>query len=227
MKARIPKLLRPLGSTPTHQLSIDDDQRNPTESDKDVVNSDINIRKLSAVGLAWLCGRIQGLTGLDNIQRERLQGLSRFRTSRSAISFTPSALRKGGGQAEVVRATFKRGILGRKQEVAVKMLRYHRGMDSHKFANVMTTAISTLELHLLVNPQEFVHETELMASLSHENIIQFLGFVEDLKNGNAWMILSWEPNGNVSEFLATGKWEIPERISLVSNNSTPHKVNLR
>lgn len=56
-----------------------------------------------------------------------------------------------------------------------------------------------------------------MAALSHKNIIRFIGFVEDLGNGEAWMILSWEPNGNVREFLATGQWEIPERLSLVSN----------
>ena len=56
-----------------------------------------------------------------------------------------------------------------------------------------------------------------MAGLSHENIVQFLGFVEDLENGKAWMVLGWEPNGNVSEFLAAGKREVPERISLVSN----------
>lgn len=56
-----------------------------------------------------------------------------------------------------------------------------------------------------------------MAGLSHENIVQLVGFVEDLKNGTAWIVLSWEPNGNVREFLAGGDWEIPERVSLVSN----------
>lgn len=59
-----------------------------------------------------------------------------------------------------------------------------------------------------------------MIGLSHENIVEFLGFVEDIDNGNAWILLSWEPNGNVSEFLATGNWEIPERISLVSDYQT-------
>lgn len=57
----------------------------------------------------------------------------------------------------------------------------------------------------------------MMAGLSHENIVRLVGFLEDLENGTAWIVMSWEPNGNVSEFLATGKWEIPERISLVSN----------
>ncbi|KIO21773.1 hypothetical protein M407DRAFT_79983 [Tulasnella calospora MUT 4182] len=53
-----------------------------------------------------------------------------------------------------------------------------------------------------------------MAGLSHENIVRFLGFVEDLEKGKAWILLSWEPNGNVSEFLAAGKLEVPERMSL-------------
>lgn len=58
---------------------------------------------------------------------------------------------------------------------------------------------------------------ELLAKLSHKNIVEFVGFVEDLKHGTAWIILSWEANGNVREFLASGNWEIPERISLVSS----------
>ncbi|KIO15795.1 hypothetical protein M407DRAFT_47851, partial [Tulasnella calospora MUT 4182] len=53
--------------------------------------------------------------------------------------------------------------------------------------------------------------------LSHANIVQLIGFVEDLKNQKAWIVLSWEPNGNVREFLASGKWEIPERISLIKD----------
>ncbi|KIO28401.1 hypothetical protein M407DRAFT_44005, partial [Tulasnella calospora MUT 4182] len=53
--------------------------------------------------------------------------------------------------------------------------------------------------------------------LSHENVVRLIGFVEQLEQGEAWIVLSWEPNGNVSEFLATGEWEIPERISLIKD----------
>ncbi|KIO18522.1 hypothetical protein M407DRAFT_225312 [Tulasnella calospora MUT 4182] len=56
-----------------------------------------------------------------------------------------------------------------------------------------------------------------MAHLSHENIIKLIGFVENLQEGKAWIVLAWEPNGNVSEFLATGEWEIPERLSLIKD----------
>ncbi|KIO21978.1 hypothetical protein M407DRAFT_79667, partial [Tulasnella calospora MUT 4182] len=55
-------------------------------------------------------------------------------------------------------------------------------------------------------------EVQVMAGLSHENIVRLIGYVEDLENGTAWIVLPWEPNGNVSEFLAKGDWEIPERI---------------
>ncbi|KAG8963977.1 hypothetical protein FRC00_004343 [Tulasnella sp. 408] len=60
--------------------------------------------------------------------------------------------------------------------------------------------------------KSFVNELSLMASLSHPNIIKFLGFVEDMKEGDARIILPWEANGNVREFLQSGDWDIPERI---------------
>ncbi|KIO26848.1 hypothetical protein M407DRAFT_74011, partial [Tulasnella calospora MUT 4182] len=63
----------------------------------------------------------------------------------------------------------------------------------------------------------YAHEVEVMAGLSHENIVRLIGFVEDIKNGTAWIVLSWEPNGNVSEFLQGGYWEIPERVSLIKD----------
>ncbi|KIO18886.1 hypothetical protein M407DRAFT_83472, partial [Tulasnella calospora MUT 4182] len=63
----------------------------------------------------------------------------------------------------------------------------------------------------------FVHEVDVMARLSHKNIVKLIGFVEDLQEGKGWIVLSWESNGNVSEFLATGEWEIPERLSLIKD----------
>lgn len=66
--------------------------------------------------------------------------------------------------------------------------------------------------------KEFVHEVELLAGLSHSHVVRLIGFVEELELGEAWIVLSWQPNGNVSEFLATGEWEIPERVSLVSDD---------
>ncbi|KIO19039.1 hypothetical protein M407DRAFT_31323, partial [Tulasnella calospora MUT 4182] len=132
---------------------------------------------------------------------ERLDKLSRLRISSGEIKVVPSGPCKSGGKAEVVQAKFRKAFKfwEDKKLVAIKRLKYHKGLDEHRFSN------------------EFVHEVELMAELSHDNIVRLIGFVEDLKNGKAWIILSWEPNGNVSEFLATGKWEIPERISLIQD----------
>lgn len=54
-----------------------------------------------------------------------------------------------------------------------------------------------------------------MEKLAHPNIVQLFGFVEDMKKGIAWIAIPWEVNGNVREFLQSGDWDIPERISLV------------
>ncbi|KAG9040588.1 hypothetical protein FS837_000422 [Tulasnella sp. UAMH 9824] len=67
--------------------------------------------------------------------------------------------------------------------------------------------------------KSFVNELSLMASLAHPNIIKFLGFVEDEKKGDAWIILPWEENGNVRQFLQYGEWDIPERVSLVRDTA--------
>ncbi|KIO32086.1 glycoside hydrolase family 5 protein [Tulasnella calospora MUT 4182] len=63
----------------------------------------------------------------------------------------------------------------------------------------------------------FVNELSLMAELSHPNIVKLIGFVEDMQKGDAWIVLPWEENGNVREFLQSGEWDIPERISLIQD----------
>ncbi|KIO20167.1 hypothetical protein M407DRAFT_60603, partial [Tulasnella calospora MUT 4182] len=67
--------------------------------------------------------------------------------------------------------------------------------------------------------QSFVNELSLMASLSHPNIIQFLGFVEDMDKADARIILPWEADGNVRDFLKSGEWDIPERVSLIQDTA--------
>ncbi|KIO19449.1 hypothetical protein M407DRAFT_30911 [Tulasnella calospora MUT 4182] len=131
--------------------------------------------------------------------RERLERLSKFRTDPATIDFTTSVMDKVGGKAVVAQATLKRRRWRRQKQVAMKKLRAHGGMDSHMFENA------------------FVDEVEMMAGLSHKNIARFLGFVEDLRNGEAWVISSLEPNGNLSEFLGAKKCNIPERISLIQD----------
>ncbi|KIO28900.1 hypothetical protein M407DRAFT_21977 [Tulasnella calospora MUT 4182] len=62
-----------------------------------------------------------------------------------------------------------------------------------------------------------LREMEFLIELNHANIVGVTGFVEDLPNNIVWLILPWEDNGNLRDFLASGNWEIPERISLVTD----------
>ncbi|KAG9044953.1 hypothetical protein FS837_007250 [Tulasnella sp. UAMH 9824] len=109
----------------------------------------------------------------------------------------PRVLLRPEERKKVVLEAFK--AFGRK--VAVKKLEWPRNdvERSNKFF------------------KSFVNEVGLMASLSHPNIIEFLGFVEDMEKGDAWIIVPWENNGNVREFLQSGEWDIPERISLIKD----------
>ncbi|KIO26361.1 hypothetical protein M407DRAFT_24327 [Tulasnella calospora MUT 4182] len=125
--------------------------------------------------------------------RERFTRLSKYRIRPSTIKCEAKPSGRGGN-GEVVRANFKRNKGARGKRVAVKKLHFDEDMD-----------------------KEFVHEVEMLADLSHENIVKLIGFCEDLDHDKAWIILSWEPNGNVREFLASGEWEIPERISLIQD----------
>ncbi|KIO26319.1 hypothetical protein M407DRAFT_24405 [Tulasnella calospora MUT 4182] len=59
------------------------------------------------------------------------------------------------------------------------------------------------------------HEVYLLNDLSHDNVIKLIGFAEDIEGGIAWIVLPWEKNGNLQEFIASANWEFPERIALI------------
>lgn len=63
--------------------------------------------------------------------------------------------------------------------------------------------------------QAFLSELRVLEKLSHPHIVELIGFVEDVESGIMWMVFPWESNGNIREFLRTGEWDIPERLSLV------------
>ncbi|KIO19632.1 hypothetical protein M407DRAFT_30702 [Tulasnella calospora MUT 4182] len=60
-----------------------------------------------------------------------------------------------------------------------------------------------------------LRESEFLVDLSHPNIVKLEGFVEDVSAQKVWLIFPWEEHGNLRDFLASGEWEIPERISLI------------
>ena len=64
-----------------------------------------------------------------------------------------------------------------------------------------------------------------MVELSHPNIVELEGFVEDASKHMIWLVFPWEENGNLRDFLASGEWEIPERISLVRSVPIPVTLN--
>ncbi|KIO28290.1 hypothetical protein M407DRAFT_72016, partial [Tulasnella calospora MUT 4182] len=61
----------------------------------------------------------------------------------------------------------------------------------------------------------FANELRVLDGLDHPHIVKIIGFVEDMKKRIAWLVFPWEANGNVREFLLSGKWELPERVSLI------------
>lgn len=65
-----------------------------------------------------------------------------------------------------------------------------------------------------------------MDGLSHLNIVKIIGFVEDIEKRIYWLVFPWEANGNVREFLLSGEWELPERVSLVRRIYSEHQLRV-
>ncbi|KAG8907279.1 hypothetical protein FRC01_007742, partial [Tulasnella sp. 417] len=113
--------------------------------------------------------------------------------------------RKGGGTADIAKATISslRSIhpdgqsSGAVEDVAVKKFRF--GGDVDKRAQVAS----------------FANELCLLSELKHNNVVQLIGFVENVEEGVAWILLGWEDNGNLREFIHSQDWVIPERVSLI------------
>ncbi|KAG9013560.1 hypothetical protein FRB90_005915 [Tulasnella sp. 427] len=125
------------------------------------------------------------------------------RISPERVKFADVGHSKAGATAEVLLATLLPNQLSTEDSpdcadrVAVKKLRLLCDDDfDHALA-------------------PFAHEISLLAKLQHRNIVNLLGFSEDFEKGIAWIILPWEANGNLREFVHSADWEIPERVSLI------------
>ncbi|KIO19416.1 hypothetical protein M407DRAFT_30955 [Tulasnella calospora MUT 4182] len=127
---------------------------------------------------------------------EILEALSGKRISITDIEFSETTSKDGGTFADVAAATLiiTSSNTQRGRRIAVKKLR-------------------------LINEETFfsgfVNELRLLEQLSHPNIVEIIGFVEDMDNHIAWLVFPWEDNGNLRQFLRSGTWELPERVSLI------------
>ncbi|KAG8918561.1 hypothetical protein FRC01_001795 [Tulasnella sp. 417] len=130
--------------------------------------------------------------------------LSTFRIERTRIKplGADSENLGAGGNADVIRARLEPAECSTlspdgTQHVAVKKMRVDD--DTGDIPALMMLA----------------HEVHLLSTLSSPNIISIIGFVEDVKNGIAWIVLPWEKNGNLQEFIQSAKWKLLELISLI------------
>lgn len=132
-----------------------------------------------------------------------LGSLSALRIEKTRIKPLEAARGGRGGNADVIPAELappefsEPSSSADTQHVAVKKMRLDGDIDD---AQVLAS---------------LAHEVHLMSDLSHKNIVKVIGFVEDIQDGTAWMILPWEKNGNLREFVGSADWEFPERIALI------------
>ncbi|KIO18467.1 hypothetical protein M407DRAFT_31867 [Tulasnella calospora MUT 4182] len=144
--------------------------------------------------------------------RDLLERLNRRRLELNRIHFAGGGTQAGkGSHGEVVVATLTLddGTSSEStNQVAVKKVLFDGNIDEEKFLRT------------------FANELHVLDGLDHPNIIKLVGFVEDIKRRIAWLVFPWEANGNVREFLLSGKWELPERVSLVRPSLVRHQVRL-
>ncbi|KAG9029198.1 hypothetical protein FS837_003606, partial [Tulasnella sp. UAMH 9824] len=130
-----------------------------------------------------------------------LASLSWRRISITDIEFTEKSSRDCGTFADVAAATLvissSSGQRGRR--VAVKKLRLISDMTEESWFSA------------------FVNELCILDKLLHRNIVKIIGFVEDVESRIAWLVFPWEENGNLRQFLRSGTWELPERVSLIDD----------
>lgn len=50
----------------------------------------------------------------------------------------------------------------------------------------------------------------------HKGIAKFIGSYADFERAEAWLLSSWEPHGNIMDFVKRHQLEVRENLSLVS-----------
>ncbi|KAG8915742.1 hypothetical protein FRC01_003521 [Tulasnella sp. 417] len=138
--------------------------------------------------------------------RAVVEKLSEWRMEATLVVFSTIVPPKSGGSADIAKANILNSKpTGRKRRntravvsIAVKKFRFDDDPANKK-----------------VQAATFANELTLLSELRHENIIRCLGFVESAEERIAWIVLPWEANGNLREFVQSQDWAIPERLSLI------------
>ncbi|KAG8948361.1 hypothetical protein FRC04_009857 [Tulasnella sp. 424] len=139
--------------------------------------------------------------------RAVLEALSNWRVDVKDLVFSDEGAQKRGGSADVAKATASIvEPLGpgdqsstATHDVAVKKFRLSGG-DLNKRGQAAV----------------FANELSLLSELHHDNIVELTGFAESAEEDIAWILLRWEDNGNLREFIHSQDWVIPERLELLN-----------
>ncbi|KIO33790.1 hypothetical protein M407DRAFT_17396 [Tulasnella calospora MUT 4182] len=152
--------------------------------------------------------------------RDKLNKLAKWRTDPSSIEFPEGTCEFHGGHATVSRALLVSTSDGESISDESEGAEGGKGSCGE---NVMKKAIAVKKLKIENESDRerilglALREAGILVELSHKNVIELEGLVEDLSGGRIWLIFPWEEHGNLKDFVASQDWEIPERISLIDD----------
>ncbi|KAG9009970.1 hypothetical protein FRB90_008052 [Tulasnella sp. 427] len=131
------------------------------------------------------------------------------RIKRSAVKFSSNTIGKSGGFATVDQALLN------KERVAVKRITIKDDTEIDRLLEVRCISVPSMRELTARYFKLAVKEADFLADLSHENVIQLKGLVENISKNIIWLVFPWADNGDLSAFVASQDWAIPERISLI------------
>ncbi|KAG8989277.1 hypothetical protein FRB90_002330 [Tulasnella sp. 427] len=159
---------------------------------------------------------------------EAYQALKRYEVSCRRIEFLTDDQKRSGGYAIVRKARLHQSLYlptwlasrhyGPPEVVAVKQIKVSAADIKSKIKTASSLlSCYCLRVSLIVgDAQAFTREMLVWSSLdAHPGITRFLGFYATDDFSEAWLVSSWQPNGNVREFIQKNQLEVPEKLSLI------------
>lgn len=148
-----------------------------------------------------------------------------WRMDKSDLVFSDGSDEPKGASACIAKATApgldfddsENGDSNISESIAVKKFKLDDDVDRYGHQVAVGVLHSDLGLcpSLIPKFQAFANELSILSELRDENIVEFIGFVENVEERVAWILLRWADNGNLQEFIQLQEWSIPERLSLV------------